>query len=155
MAGGHDTLHATAIAVDGRAALIIGSSGAGKSDLALRCLTMAPSPTLPHAARLIADDRVIVERSGNQLLASAPAALLGKLEVRSIGIFEVEPSPPAPVRLVVELTSPQATARYPDPWPTKMILGLHVPILRISAFEAAAAQKVLIALQTPSLPAVC
>ena len=80
MAGALDTVHATAIAVNGRAALITGPSGAGKSDLALRCLTLGASPMLPHEARLIADDRVIIERVENQLMASAPAAISGKLK---------------------------------------------------------------------------
>ena len=110
---------------------------------------------LPHEARLIADDRVIIERVENQLMASAPAAISGKLEVRGIGIVEIEAGPPAPVRLVVELLpGGQEAARFPDPWPVKIISGLHVPVLQIAAFEAAAPQKVLIALQTASLPTV-
>ena len=155
MAGALDTVHATAIAVNGRAALITGPSGAGKSDLALRCLTLGTSPMLPYPACLIADDRVVVERIANQVMASAPATIAGKLEVRGIGIIEVEPGPPAPIRLIVELVEHQVAARFPDPCPTKIILGLHVPVLQIAAFEAAGPQKVLIALQTASLPAVC
>ncbi len=155
MDGALETVHATAIAVNGHAALITGPSGAGKSDLALRCLTLGTSAMLPHAARLIADDRVILERVGDQLMASAPAAIAGKLEVRNIGIVEIEPGLPAPIRLVVELGGSQRAARLPDPWPTKIILGLHVPVLQIAAFDAAAPQKVMIALQTASIPAVC
>ena len=154
MDGAHETVHATAISVNGQAALITGPSGAGKSDLALRCLTLGTSPMLPHAARLIADDRVILTRVGDQLMASAPPAIAGKLEVRNIGIVELEPGPTAAIRLVVELVGSQ-TLRLPDPWPAKIILGLHVPLLQLAAFEAAAPQKVLIALQTACLPAVC
>lgn len=110
---------------------------------------------LPYAACLIADDRVVIERVDNQLMASAPAAIAGKLEVRGIGIIELAPSPPAPVRLIVELVGPGGAARFPDPWPMKIILGLQVPVLQIAAFEAAAPQKVIIALETATLPAVC
>ncbi len=42
-----DTHHGTAIAIGGSAALIVGKSGAGKSDLALRCLATAHEPLIP------------------------------------------------------------------------------------------------------------
>jgi serine kinase of HPr protein (carbohydrate metabolism regulator) len=58
--------HGTAIAIGSHAALIRGASGAGKSDLALRCLAVAPTALIPGPARLVADDRVELKREGQR-----------------------------------------------------------------------------------------
>ena len=83
-------VHATAVAIAGRAVLILGSSGSGKSDLALRLIT---TPLLhdgkPLEVRLVSDDQVIVERQGDRLFASPPPTIAGRLEVRGIGILPV------------------------------------------------------------------
>ena len=79
-----ETLHASTVATDGRAVVIVGPSGAGKSDLALRLLD--------RGFTLVSDDRTIIKRNGDRLVASAPASLAGKLEIRGIGIVEMETS---------------------------------------------------------------
>ena len=154
MAAALERVHATAIAAGSRAALIFGASGSGKSDLALRCLTLPQSALTPHVAHLVADDQVMLERNGLQLIASAPPALLGLIEVRGLGILTLKPAPATPVVLAVELQGPGLTERFPDPWPFKDFLGLKVPVLRLWAFESAAAQKVLVALSCGTLPQV-
>ena len=62
--------------------LITGPSGSGKSDLALRLLD--------RGFTLVSDDQTIVRRDGDRLLASAPPTIAGKLEIRGIGIVEME-----------------------------------------------------------------
>lgn len=59
-----ETLHATSVSIGGRAILIEGVSGAGKSDLALRLID--------RGAVLVSDDYSIVERRNGQIIASAP-----------------------------------------------------------------------------------
>ena len=49
-----ETLHASTVALDGRAVLISGPSGSGKSDLALRLLD--------RGFTLVSDDQTIVRR---------------------------------------------------------------------------------------------
>jgi HPr kinase/phosphorylase len=155
LAAGRERVHATAIACGGRAALILGPSGSGKSDLALRCLTLPASPLFPHAAALIADDQVLLERPGALLMVSAPPNLAGLIEVRGLGILKVSAALATPVALAVELSAgPGMTERLPDPWPTLSILGQKVPVLRLWAFESAAAQKVLIALSGAVIPPI-
>ena len=85
---GRILVHATAVAIDGRALLLRGPSGAGKSDLALRLIDAG--------ARLIADDQSVLRREGGRLLAAVPAAIAGLIEVRGVGILRVEP--PLPCR---------------------------------------------------------
>ena len=64
-----------------RAVLLRGPSGAGKSDLALRLIEAG--------GRLVADDQTRIVRYGEVLIASAPAALAGLLEVRGVGIVKL------------------------------------------------------------------
>jgi serine kinase of HPr protein (carbohydrate metabolism regulator) len=150
--GAAELVNATAIAIAGRAALIQGSSGAGKSDLALRCLAQGASPLLPDAARLVADDWVRVVRTGDRLRAEAPEAILGKLEVRGLGIVAVEYAGPAEVALVVEIVPASDIERLPDPSARASLMGLQLPLLRVAAFEASATAKVLLALAATAGP---
>lgn len=152
MDGAVEQVHATAVAVGNRAVLFRGPSGAGKSDLALRCLALPLSALLPYPARLVADDQVVLWRDGLTLAARAPDTLLGKLEVRGLGILEVDPERAGRIALVADLVAPGEVERLPDPWPVVNLLGLAVPVIRISAFECAAPLKILAALSMPALP---
>ena len=151
-----ETHHGTAIAMGGSAVLIIGPSGAGKSDLALRCLAVAPTTLIPLPAHLIADDRVLISREGDRLRLEAPETILGKLEVRGLGILEVPFERSADLALLVELVAPEAIERLPDPPPRRDLLGVSLPLLRLAPFEAAAPVKLLLALaraaQMPGKP---
>src|SRR5690242_3377614 len=92
-----ENLHASTVALEGRAVLITGPSGAGKSDLALRLLD--------RGFTLVSDDQTIVRREGDRLIATAPANISGKLEIRGVGIVEMDVVKDVPVALFVELTS--------------------------------------------------
>ncbi len=152
MDGASDLRHATAIAANGRSALIVGPSGSGKSDLALRCLTLASSPLIPAPARLISDDQVLLTRRGAVVSASAPPQIAGKLEVRGLGILTVAPLAAAPVVLIVNLSDEKDVERMPDPWPVAEILGLSIPVLRLWPFAGSAPEKLMLALSWHDLP---
>ena len=149
-----DCVHATAIAANGRAVLIRGASGTGKSDLALRCLSLAPTALLPFAAALVSDDQVRLSLRDGKLFASAPAELKDKLEVRGFGIMHVTAVEMAEVALIAELIVSGTVERLPDPWPVVDILGHKVPVLRLLAREASAPVKLLLALSSVELPPV-
>lgn len=152
-AGAEHNLHATVIAVGSRGILIRGASGMGKSDLALRCITMAPSALLPFPARLVADDRVLLTRDGLNVVARAPETLLGKLEVRGLGILTLDPEHEAKIALVVDIAADRSSlSRLPDPWPAVVLAGLALPLLRIAKDDISAPIKVLAALTMPNLP---
>ena len=129
------TLHATAVAVgvdgDRRAVLLIGPSGSGKSDLALRLID--------RGAVLIADDRVALRRDGDRLLAAPPPAIAGLIEIRGVGIVAVSFVADIPVALLVDLAL--APVRLPDA-ATRDIDGVAVPVIGLDAREASAAIKV-------------
>lgn len=131
-----ETIHATAVAVQGRAVLLTGASGSGKSDLALRLLD--------RGFALVSDDQTIVSREGDRLIASAPPAIARKMEIRGIGIVELDTVSNIPVALIVELTS--EFERYPDTGRERIILGVPVPLIPLDAMTASAGAKVAIAL---------
>jgi len=139
------TLHATAIAVDGRAALLFGASGSGKSDLALRCLI----PAVRLGGRvvtpeLVADDQVEIALKDGRLVCRPPSTIAGRLEVRGLGILDVPHVTNARVALAVVLDGPPAE-RMPEP-AARQILGIEIPEIRLSPFEASAPMKLLLAL---------
>jgi serine kinase of HPr protein (carbohydrate metabolism regulator) len=136
-----ETVHGSTVAIDGRAVLITGPSGSGKSDLTLRLLD--------RGFTLVSDDQTIVRRDGNRLVASAPPTIIGKLEVRGIGIVEMERVENAPVALLVELTS--EIQRLPDDSRERPILGVKVPLISIDAMTASAPSKVALALDRMGL----
>lgn len=131
-----ETVHASTVALDGRAVLISGPSGSGKSDLALRLLD--------RGFQLVSDDQTIVRKDGNRLLATAPSNIAGKLEIRGIGIVDMETATDIPVALIVELTSD--IQRLPDDDPERPILGVQLPLISIDAMTASAPSKVALAL---------
>jgi serine kinase of HPr protein (carbohydrate metabolism regulator) len=131
-----ETLHASCVAFEGRAVLICGASGAGKSDLALRLID--------RGFTLVSDDQTIVQKRGNRLLASAPATIHGKLEIRGIGIVTMPTASDVPVALVVDLTS--HIQRLPDDSRERIIAGMPVPLITVDAMTASAPPKVALAL---------
>ena len=140
-------IHGTAIALDDRAALILGPSGGGKSDLALRCILQGAWIDGRHrAAQLVADDQVIVEESVRGLIVRAPEAIAGRMEVRGLGIMEMPRVLSARLVLAAELAESATIERLPDPRPSLALLGAEVPLMRVAPFEMAAHLKVLLAL---------
>src|SRR5690349_1200343 len=131
-----ETAHASTVAVEGRAVMISGPSGSGKSDLALRLLD--------RGFTLVSDDQTIVRREGDRLVASAPATIKGKLEIRGVGIVEMDTVSDVPVALYVELTS--EIVRLPDDRRERPVLGVNLPLISVDAQTASAASKVALAL---------
>lgn len=131
-AGGGVVLHASCVALDGRAALIRGASGSGKSGLALRLMALG--------AGLVADDRTCLRRRGTALLADAPPALRGRIEARGVGLLNAPAVGPAPVAIVVDMDEDEVV-RLP-PQRLASLLGIELPLVRNSAmahFPAAVA----------------
>jgi len=99
------TLHASCVSVGGAGVLLLGAAGRGKSGLALQLMA--------HGAALIADDRVILTRTGGDVVATCPPALSGLIEARGIGILQAVPGGAAPLRLVVDLDQVETTRLPP------------------------------------------
>ncbi|MGH6896323.1 MAG: HPr kinase/phosphorylase [Geminicoccaceae bacterium] len=130
-------LHASCVALSGRGVVLLGPSGSGKSDLALRLIDAG--------GRLVADDRLVVERQGERLLGRPPEALAGLIEVRGLGIMRVEHCWSAPLGLVVELDETAPWPRLPERM-THELLGVALPYLRLDPRAPSTCAKIKLAL---------
>ena len=126
-------LHASSVAIENSAALIIGASGQGKSTLALQLMA--------YGAILIGDDRVELTSENGILRASPVGALAGMIEARGVGILRAQSVSSVPVALCLDLDQTE-TERIPPPR-YKTWLDVAVPCLHKvehSAFPAAILQ---------------
>lgn len=137
-------VHATTVALSGRAALIRGASGSGKSDLALRFITDFEG----DGAALISDDQTSVSLVDDQLTVRSPATIAGLIEVRGIGPLRVPYQENAILCIIVDLAENSEVPRLPpDPLPQEQILGRPVPLTVLAPFEASASLKLKLLLE--------
>ena len=125
-------MHASCVLVGRSAVLIRGASGSGKSQLALALIE-----ALPGKARLVADDRVHLFAANGRLLAAAPDAIRGKLEIRGLGIRAVDYESLALVALVVDLDAQDAARMPHDSARSTEIAGVKLSRLPVAAGQAA------------------
>lgn len=146
MSTGEAIVHqASAVSIDGRALLIEGPPGSGKSSLALALID--------RGAGLIGDDAVTLARAGGQLIASAPPNIAGMLEVRGIGLMRLPLAAPAPVGLILVLGGPQPERLPETPLACRTIAGVAVPELRFDPGPIAPARRAELALQLHGMDA--
>jgi serine kinase of HPr protein (carbohydrate metabolism regulator) len=141
-------VHATAVAIDGEAILLRGPSGSGKSDLALRLID--------GGGQLVADDQTLLRREGERVLASAPPAIAGLLEVRGVGVVRMAAIATAPLVLIADLTLSGDIERLPGRR-VEIVLGRPVAAVDLAPFEASAPAKLRLlrrALAGGPLPAI-
>jgi len=132
-------VHGTSVALGGEGVLLRGPSGCGKSDLALRLID--------QGAYLVADDQTELHLDGAEIAMTAPATIAGQIEIRGLGIRRVASVAQAPLRLVVDLVTPQAVERMPEPQHCTL-LGRAIPLVALAPFEASATAKIRLALST-------
>lgn len=144
----HETcLHGTCVSVGGEGVLILGEPGSGKSDLALRLIDEPGYGISESLTRgeLVSDDQVIITRHENRLVASPPATIYGKLEIRGLGIVELATQPSVPLALVVKMQNHSDIERLPGQGIFD-ILGLALPLIEIDGNSASAPARLRAAL---------
>ncbi len=129
-------LHASCVELDEVGVVLLGASGSGKSDLALRLIDAG--------AHLVADDRLTIERRGDLLFGRAPPVLAGLLEVRGFGIVRLPWCAETRLGLVVEL-EPGPPPRLPAPEPYQL-LGLPLLHLRLDPRASSAVARIRLTL---------
>ncbi len=127
-------VHATTIDISGCGVLLLGSPGAGKSDLALRLIA--------DGALLVADDQTSVEIVDGFLHASVPGNIAGLIEVRGVGVVRAPLKAATRLRLAVQLMQ-VVPERMPEPstWSLPGSAEPRVPLVALMPFEASAPMK--------------
>ena len=74
-------MHATCVDINGSGVLIVGSSGSGKSSLAINLLALGST--------LVADDQCKLVKKNNRIRISKPASLPNSIEIRGVGLVSV------------------------------------------------------------------
>jgi HPr kinase/phosphorylase len=97
-------VHGTTVALGGRAVLLTGRAGAGKSSTALAMIALG--------ATLVADDQTILTSQNGKLIASCPAPLRGLIEARGLGLLNAPTVDLAEVTLCADLDQDE-TERLP------------------------------------------
>jgi serine kinase of HPr protein (carbohydrate metabolism regulator) len=145
----NSTIHATAVLTGMKATLIRGPAGSGKSRLAWGLVTAAAQGALPFA-RLVADDRALLEINAGRLVIRPAQELAGMIEIRGLGVRRIEFESVAVVGLVVDLNAEDA-GRLPEQKATSVIIhGAKLPRLAVAP-GMSALPLVLAALRTPSV----
>lgn len=128
---------ATAVAIGGRAVLIEGPPGIGKTSLALALID--------RGAALIGDDGVTLESRDARLLASPPPNTAGLIEVRNLGLLAWPTVSDVPVALILRL-DPDAP-RFIEVAEQTELAGIAVPLIRLWPDGAVLALKAELALE--------
>ena len=116
---GGGLLHGSCVAIEGKAVVIAGRSGSGKSALALELMS--------RGADLVADGQVILKDRGGQWLACAPEAVRSTVEARFVGLLRAESVSDVAVQLWVDLDHAERE-RLPQQH-TITCLGVKLPLL--------------------------
>lgn len=133
-----DCYHAVLLSINGKGVLICGESGIGKSEVALELIR--------RGHQLVADDRVDCYQIHNNIVGMAPAILRGFLELRGVGVIDVERMyganstlPRANIDVVVELKPWDMNANYDrvgiEETKYKTILDVQIPKITLPVRE--------------------
>ena len=128
-------VHASCVAINGHGVLLLGDSGAGKSDMALMLLDAG--------TQLVADDRTLLHVKRGALWAKAPDSIKGLLEIRAVGIVALPARAAARVRLAVRLG--EEDTRLPKPRLYRQ-LGCEIPEIRLDPRIASTPARIRAAL---------
>lgn len=117
--------------------LLLGKSGAGKSDLALRLIALG--------AKLVSDDRTDLFVEGGGLFGRAPKTTKGLIEARGVGIVALPHAAKARVALAVFLEHPKSRLPRREFYKAPFDLSRPVPLIRLAPFEASTLAKIVLA----------
>ena len=119
-------LHSSCVVVQTNGILILGPSGSGKSSLALRLIGLG--------GKLISDDRTILTQHKNQIIATCPETIQGKIEARGVGIIKLIPRDFARIDLVVDMGS-ETIERLPKS-ERYNLFGIEIPLIKSAPLDA-------------------
>jgi HPr kinase/phosphorylase len=132
-------VHGSCVALKSAGVLLLGDSGSGKSDLALRLIH--------EGWRLVADDRTVLSLAKTGIAAAAPTTIKGLLEVRGVGIVTL-PAQAARLKLVVQLGREGPRLPEAEQWTPQGLKGApFLPLIRLDGRHASDPAKIALALR--------
>lgn len=132
---------ASCVAIDGRAVLIEGEPGSGKSSLALALVD--------RGAQLVGDDGIILRSAGGHLIAGAHPNIRGLMEVRNLGLLHFPVVDDIPVALILSLDAD--ASRFIEAAEPTQRAGYELPLVRLWPDSPNLALKAELALKTYGL----
>lgn len=133
---------ASAVAIGGRAVMIEGPPGSGKSSLVLALID--------RGAGLIGDDGVMLEPRAGRVLVSPHPRIAGLIEVRNLGLLTMPVVAGVPLALVLVLD--RAAPRHVVAAEPAVRAGLPVPLIRLWPDSPVLALRAELALGRFGLP---
>lgn len=127
----------TCVALDGRAILIEGAPGVGKSSLALALMD--------RGAVLVGDDGVMLEQDQGALMAMPHPNTRGMMEVRGVGVIAMPVAARARVALLLRLED--GGPRYIEAAPQVMLGTVAIPCITLWPDSPALALRAELALR--------
>jgi len=132
-------VHASCVALAGKGVLLLGDSGSGKSDLALRLIH--------EGGQLVADDRTVLSLAKGGIAAAAPTTIKGLIEMRGVGIIRL-PARAAMLALAVQLGREGPRLPPRESWTPRGLAGAPaLPLIRLDGHHASDPAKISLALR--------
>ena len=125
-------IHGSSIALEDNGVLIVGRSGSGKSELALRLID--------SGGTLISDDQTLCLKKQNEIFLFSIKAIYGLLEIRNMGIIKVPYVENVKMKIIVSLVQKKTVQLYSKN--KKRLLGINFPHLEIEPNEISAVAKI-------------
>jgi serine kinase of HPr protein (carbohydrate metabolism regulator) len=120
-------IHATCVEWEDKGILIIGDSGAGKSDLAIRLME--------KDAFLISDDQTKLLKRKNEILGQTAPNIEGKIELRGVGIIDVDYKKETAIKLILELVKSRKEVPRMPKLEFSDFFGIKVAKFRLYPFD--------------------
>lgn len=136
------SIHACAVDIAGSGVLIEGPAGSGKTSLAFGLVEQARLRGLEAA--IVADDRTVLARSGENLVASPAPAIAGLAEIRGHGVVRIDHRPQTVLRLAVRLVDDSEVERMPEQ-AAATIDGVVLPLVLAPIRHEAGAVRIVLA----------